>query len=58
MNYELPFLNKKIDSFSKYLKLFSSNLPSPQEKSLEENITVLKKNLCTRETRSDPMHSS
>ena len=38
-----------MDSFSEYLnKLVKSSLPSQQEKSLEENISLLKKNLCTK----------
>ena len=45
VNYELALLNKKMDSLSEYLnKLVNSNLPSPQEK-IEENISVLRKNL-------------
>ena len=41
-----------MDSFSEYLnlnKLVNSSLPNHQEKSLEENISVLKKNLCTKD---------
>ena len=35
--------------FSEYLnKVVSSNLPSPQEKSLEDDICVLNKNFCTK----------
>ena len=35
--------------FSEYLnKVVSSNLPSPQEKSLEDDIYVLNKNFCTK----------
>ena len=35
--------------FSEYLnKVVSSNLPSPQEKSLENDIYVLNKNFCTK----------
>ena len=50
MNYGLALLNKKMDSFSGYLnKLVNSSLPSQQEKSLEENISLLKKNLCTKD---------
>ena len=46
VNYELALLNKKMDSLSEYLnKLVNSNLPSPQEKILEENTSVLRKNL-------------
>ena len=38
-----------MDSFSVYLNKFvNTNLSSLQEKSLEENISVLKKNLCTK----------
>ena len=43
-------LNKKMDSFSEYLnKLVNSSLPSQKEKSLEENISLLKKKLCTKD---------
>ena len=50
VNYELALLNKKMDSFSEYLnKLVNSSQSSQQEKSLEENICVLKKNLCTKD---------
>ena len=50
MNYKLAFLNKKMDYFSEYLnKLVNSNLPSLQGKSLEENISLLKKSLCTKD---------
>ena len=50
VNYELVLVNKKIDSFSKSLnKLVSSSLSSLQEESLEENISLLKKNLCTKD---------
>ena len=39
-----------MDSFSEYLnKLVNSSLPSQQQKSLEENISLLKKNLCTKD---------
>ena len=39
-----------MDSFSEYLKkLVNSSLPSHQEKYLEENISFLKKNLCTKD---------
>ena len=42
--------HKKIDYFSEYLnKLVSSGLPSQQEKSLEENMSVLKKILCLKD---------
>ena len=38
-----------MDSFSEYLnKLVNSNLPSPQEKSLGENISVLKKDFARK----------
>ena len=38
-----------MDTFSEYLnKLVNSGIPSQQEKSLEENISLLKKNLCTK----------
>ena len=50
VNYELALLNKKMDSFSECLnKLVSSSLPSHQEKSLEENISLLKKKLCMKD---------
>ena len=39
-----------MDSFCEYLnKLFNSSQPSHQEKSLEENMSLLKKNLCTKD---------
>ena len=39
-----------MDSFSEYLKkLVDSNQPNQQEKSLEENISILKKNFCTKD---------
>ena len=39
-----------MDSFSEYFnKLVNSSLPSQNEKSLEENISLLKKNLCMKE---------
>ena len=39
-----------MDSFSEYFnKLVNSSLTSQQEKSLEENISLLKKNLCTKD---------
>ena len=41
-----------MDSFSEYLnKLVDSRLPSEQEKSLEENKSLLKKNLCTNDEK-------
>ena len=41
-----------MDSFSEYLnKLVDSRLPSEQEKSLEENKSILKKNLCTNDEK-------
>ena len=50
VNYELSHLNKKMDCFSEYLnKLVNSSLVSQQEKSLEENISLLKKNLFTKD---------
>ena len=50
VNYELALLNKKMDSFSEYLNKFvNSSLPRQQEKSLEENISLLKENLCTKD---------
>ena len=50
VNYELALLTKKMDSFSEYLnKLVNSSLPRQQEKSLEENISLLKENLCTKD---------
>ena len=39
-----------MDSFSEYLKkLVDSNQPNQQEKSLEENISILKKTFCTKD---------
>ena len=39
-----------MDSLSEYFsKLVNNSLPSQQEKSLEENISLLKKNLCTKD---------
>ena len=39
-----------MDYFSEYLnKLVNSNLPSLQGKSLEENISLPKKSLCTKD---------
>ena len=39
-----------MDSFSEYLnRLVNSSLPSHQEKSLEEDLSLLKKNLCTKD---------
>ena len=39
-----------MDSFSEYLdKLVNRSLPSQQEKSLKENISLLKKKLCTKD---------
>ena len=50
VNFELALLNKKMDYFSEYLnKLVNSSLPNHQEKSLEENISLLQKNLCTKD---------
>ena len=50
MNSELALLNKKMDSFSEYFnKLVNSSLTSQQEKSLEKNISLLEKNLCTND---------
>ena len=50
VNFELPLLNKKMDSSSEYFnKLVNSSLPSQNEKSLEENISLLKKNLCMKD---------
>ena len=50
VNSELALLNKKMDSFSEYFnKLVNSSLPSQNEKSLEENISLLKKNLCMKD---------
>ena len=41
-----------MNSFSEYLnKLVDSRLPSEQEKSLEENKSLLKKNLCTNDEK-------
>ena len=50
VNSELALLNRRLDSFSDYFnKLVNSSLPSQNEKSLEENISLLKKNLCMKE---------
>ena len=50
VNSELALLNKKMDSFSEYFnKLVNSSVPSQHEKSLEENISLLKHNLCTKD---------
>ena len=50
VNSELALLNQKMDFFSGYFnKLVNSSLPSQHEKSLEENISLLKKNLCMKE---------
>ena len=50
VNYELALLNEKMDSFSEYLnKLVNISLSSHQEKSLEENMSLLKKNLRTKD---------
>ena len=50
VNSELALLNKKMDFFSEYFnKLVNSSLPSQHEKSLEENISLLKKNLCMKD---------
>ena len=50
VNSELALLNKKMDSFSEYFnKLVNSSLPSQHEKSLEENISLFKKNLCMKD---------
>ena len=50
MSSELAVLNKKKDTFSEYFnKLVNSSLPSQQEKSLEENISLLRKILCTKD---------
>ena len=39
-----------MDFFSEYFnKLVNSSLPSQHEKSLEENISLLKKNLCMKD---------
>ena len=49
VNYELALLNKKLEFFSEYLnKLVNSSLTSQQEKSLEENTSLLKNNLSTK----------
>ena len=50
VNSELALLNKKIDPFSEYFhKLVSSRVPSQHEKSSEENISLLKLNLSTKD---------
>ena len=50
VNSELALFIKEIDSFSEYFnKLVNSSLPSQHEKSLEENISFLKKNLCMKD---------
>ena len=50
VNSELALLNRRLDSFSDHFnKLVNSSLPSQNEKSLEENISLLKKNLCMKE---------
>ena len=50
MNSELALMNKKINSFSEYFNtLVKRSLPSQHEKFLEENISLLKKNLCTKD---------
>ena len=50
VNSELALLNRRLDSVSDYFnKLVNSSLPSQNEKSLEENISLLKKNLCMKE---------
>ena len=50
VNSELALLNRRLDSFSDHFKkLVNSSLPSLNEKSLEENISLLKKNLCMKE---------
>ena len=47
---KLAVLNKKMDTFSEYFnKLVNSSLPSHQGKSLEENISLLRKILCTKD---------
>ena len=49
VNHELALWNKRMDSFSEYLnKLVKRSLPS-QQKSFEENISVLKKYLCKKD---------
>ena len=50
VNSELALLNRKMDSFSEYFnKLVNSSLPSQNKKSLEENISLLRKNLCVKD---------
>ena len=50
MNSELALLNRKMDYSSEYFnKLVKSSLPSQNEKSLEEDISLLKKNLCMKD---------
>ena len=50
VNSELALLNRKMDFFSEcFNKLVNSSLPSQNKKPLEENISVLKKNLCVKD---------
>ena len=50
VNSELALLNRRLDSFSDHFnKPINSSLPSQNEKSSEENISLLKKNLCMKE---------
>ena len=50
VNSELALMNNKMNSFSEYFNaLVKSSLPSQHEKFLEENISLLKKNLCTKD---------
>ena len=49
-NSELALLNKKMDLFSEYFnKLVNRGVPSQHEKSLEENMSLLKQNFCTKD---------
>ena len=49
-NSELALLNKKMDLFSEYFnKLVNRSVPSQHEKSLEENMSLLKQNFCTKD---------
>ena len=49
VNSESSLLNKKMESFAEYFnKLVNSSVPSQHEKFLQENISLLKQNLCTK----------
>ena len=52
LNYELALFCQKMDSFSECLNKFVNNSqPSQQGKSLEVNISPLKKNLCMKDKK-------